>query len=176
MAEFSRGGRATSKIGSDGEAGPAGKAGIAGSIGPQGPPGFDGNPGLKGDKGEPGEAGQDGQDGVAGGPDVTVVASESFPAFSAVTTFGTRANSSNLAHYGKVIGLNAQAAVNGFVVDLQQFRELTNGLWAWSIGDVIFINGTSLSKVPPASGFVQQVGIAKSAAVLVVEFGPPLLL
>jgi hypothetical protein len=172
--EFGRGARTASKIGKDGEVGPKGRTGLRGIIGPGGPQGkagFDGNPGLKGLKGDPGESGAAGA-----GAEISLVAASSFPAFSAVTSAGALANSSNLAHYGKVVGLNALAATLGFVVAVRQIGELTNGAWSWSIGDVIFLNGTTLSKVPPSTGFVQQLGVARSATTIVIEMYPPILL
>jgi hypothetical protein len=54
--------------------------------------------------------------------------------------------------------------------------DITNPGWAWTSGDIIFLNGTSLSTVAPSSGFVQRIGIAKTSQTIVVGLGDPVLL
>ncbi len=164
----------TGTAGAAGTTGPQGPPGPAGQPGARGPQGFQGNPGPSGQNGE---TGADGPPGAAGaGAAITLVAADTIPAFSTVTSGGRLGNSSNLAHFGKIVGPNAIAGVIGFPVDVQQIGELTNPAWTWSIGDVIFLNGTVLSKVPPSTGFSQFIGVARSATIIVVELGVPVLL
>lgn len=104
------------------------------------------------------------------------VVAGNIPAFAAVTSTGLAANSATTAHFGKVIGVTLAAIASGFSGLVQVAGQLTNPAWAWSTGDLIFLNGASLSSSPPGTGFVQPLGTAKSATTIILEIGTPILL
>lgn len=137
-----------------------------------------GDRGEKGNKGDKGAAGIDGPQGLPGaiGGVVSVTASTNIPAFSAITSAGDRADSSNILHFGKIIGITKTIVFSGFIVEICQIGELENLNWAWITGQEIFLNGNSLSSVSPISGFVQRLGIAKNSTTIIVELESPVLL
>lgn len=122
--------------------------------------------------------GPQGPAGESGGgePTIEVVAAEDIPAFSAVTAQGNVGDSSNTAHYGKVVGIAQTDVTSGFIATLVVDTELTNPLWSWSPNTILFLNGTLLSATPPSSGFSQVVAVARNATTIIVRLEPPILL
>lgn len=106
----------------------------------------------------------------------TLVASENIPAFAAVTSQGKQASSNLTAQIGKIIGISIQPIPQGFSGLVQTIGDLTNPLWSWTPGDMLFLNGSTISKIPPNTGFLQILGTAKSSKTIMVELGPPILL
>jgi hypothetical protein len=108
---------------------------------------------------------------------VSITAAENIPAFVAVTSLGRIANSSNpSAGIGRVIGIALAAIALGFSGTVVESGEVVNPLWAWTPGDQIFISGAGLSNSAPGTGFVQQMGTAKSATTIIVDSAQPVLL
>lgn len=105
-----------------------------------------------------------------------MVATVNIPAFAAVISTGKPADSSNMGHFGKVIGMAPAAIANGFSGSIVESGDVTNPAWTWTTGDLIFLNGTSLSTTPPSVGFAQYIAIAKGPTVVVVELGTPMSL
>jgi len=115
--------------------------------------------------------------GGGGGPDtLDVQVAQDTPAYSLVTANGLLADSANIAHYGKVIGMTPIFVANGQIAQLLDDDEVTNGAWAWSPGTKLFLNGTVISATPPSSGFSQMVAVARNANIIIVKLGPPILL
>jgi len=104
------------------------------------------------------------------------VAAENLSAFDIVTVDGFKANSGTPAHLGKVIGITRSAVLTGFVADVIYYGEIVNGSWSWTAGQKLFLNGTSLSTTPPASGFVQMIAVAKNATTITMRVEIPVLL
>jgi hypothetical protein len=154
----------------------AASSGVAVAI--PGRDGIDGRDGVNGRDGMDGKNGIDGKDGADGGSGVgfNLVAAEDLVAFAAVTITGRNANSSNLAHYAKIIGISMAAIASGFAGPVRDMGEITNPAWTWTAGDMIYLNGASLSKIPPTIGFSQRLGLAKGPTIIVVELGEPVLL
>jgi hypothetical protein len=151
---------------SESQIGPTGPAGSAGKTGP---------PGNSGPSGPAGAAGPAGPTGPTGGL-ITLSVFENIPAFSPVISTGFIANSSSLTHIGKVIGVNPIAIANGFSGAVAVSGEVNNPAWVWVAGQVIFLNGSSLSSVAPVSGFSQKIAVAKNSTTVVIELGDPVLL
>lgn len=121
----------------------------------------------------------EGPQGPAGaaGSDIDVLVNDlSIPAGSPITVTGHLANSNNLSHYGKVVGITRTDATLGNIVSVATDTELVNSSWSWFPASVIFLNGTSLSVTPPTSGFSQQLALAKNAETIVVQLEPSVLL
>jgi hypothetical protein len=89
---------------------------------------------------------------------------------------GSVADSSNLAHYGKVSGVSLETILNGFSGAIAVVGEVQNLGWSWSPGDSIFLNGSGLSPIPPAVGFSQKIGTVKNSTTICVELEVPVLL
>lgn len=116
--------------------------------------------------------------GTGGGGEsfVDVLASEDLPAFVAATSDGQRANSGNILQWGKVVGVTQEAVSSGFIAHLVDDDELTNPLWSWSPGQLIFLNGNVLSGTAPSSGWSQQIAIARNNQIIIVKLGEPILI
>jgi hypothetical protein len=107
---------------------------------------------------------------------VEVVATEDLAAYVAVTATGALANSANLAHFGRVIGITSNAISSGFSGLLRDSGEVTNTGWSWTAGTKLFLNGTVLSSTPPTTGFSQLIAIARNSHTVFVQLEPPILL
>lgn len=115
---------------------------------------------------------------AASGSAVTssIVASSPISAFAAVTANGSTADSSNVTHADKVIGVSPTAINTGFSGLIVSFGEIENLSWSWTAGAPIYLNGTSLSMITPSSGFVLQVGKAKTPTIMIVDIDQSILL
>jgi len=107
---------------------------------------------------------------------VSFNATEDIAAFVAVTSTGKLADSGTIAYKNKVIGITKEAVLTGFVGKAVGFGQITNPGWAWTVGDKIFLNGTSLSTTAPSTGFIQIIGTATGATVIDVKIGQSVLL
>lgn len=86
------------------------------------------------------------------------------------------ADGTNQTHAGKVIGLAAAAQLEGVPAAIQLAGEIENPVWHLTPGEVYFlVAGGEISMTPPESGFVQKIGVAKTATVLVISLGEPTL-
>jgi hypothetical protein len=82
------------------------------------------------------------------------------------------ADGTNQTHAGKVIGLTTAAQSEGEPATVQIAGEIENPAWNLTPGGVYFlVAGGEISHSPPESGFVQKIGVAKSATVLVISLG-----
>lgn len=156
-----------------------GKPSATGQTGARGPKGDKGDIGQKGDAGPQGVQGIQGIQGPAGvaASSVKIQAVGNLPPFSVVSSTGRAVDSSNPSQFfGKVVGITTVFTASGFVADVFESGEIINPLWSWTTGDVIFLNGTSLSIVPPISGFCQRVAVASGSQKIIVLLGEPLLL
>lgn len=95
-----------------------------------------------------GERGIQGPAGTAGNT-FSIVAVENITAFAPVTSGGQVADSNNILHYGKYLGLAIAGINSSFSGLIQSFGVLTNSGWSWISGDKIYIVGKILTNVPP---------------------------
>lgn len=109
-------------------------------------------------------------------PVLDIQAAEDIPAYTFITVTGFKADSANIAHYGKVIGIVQLATLTGFIASAVDEGEITNVAWSWSPGAKLFINGVAISATPPSSGFSQMVAVARNATTIIVRIEPPILL
>lgn len=114
--------------------------------------------------------------GASGSDSVNLLATETLPAFVVVTATGARADSSNLAHMRRVLGITRAAIANGFVGSVASDGEVVNPAWAWNRGDVLYLNGTDLSTTPAASGFLQRIAVAQASTIVTMELEPSILI
>lgn len=107
---------------------------------------------------------------------IKVVARESIPRFVAVNSWGERANNQGVRSYGKVLGVTQDTVSIGMEATVVFNGEIINSLWSWAPGSIVFLNGSSLSTIPPLTGFSQKLGIVKNQSTLLVELGEPIML
>jgi len=125
----------------------------------------------------PGPAGPPGPPGAPGTSTIEeVAATENLPAFAVILATGVVANSSNVTHQGRVIGITLEAILSGAVGPFISEGAVENSAWAWMPGDRLFLNGTSISTTPPVTGFSQQVATAETPTTIFFDLGPPVLL
>lgn len=102
-------------------------------------------------------------------------ATEFIPAFSVVTSNGRVADSDDLTHFNRVIGMTIEEVPNGFVGWATVDGEVTNPVWDWAPQSKLFLNGSVLSVASPLIGFSQMVAIARNADTIIMKLGPPIL-
>jgi len=101
---------------------------------------------------------------------------DTITAYDVVTSTGKVADSSTLSHRGKIIGIAKASVSSGFIGVARGIGSITNASWSWTIGDKIFLNGTSLSTTAPSSGFSQFIGTAIASDTIDIQLGIPILL
>jgi len=105
-----------------------------------------------------------------------VVATENITQYKAVTSNGKLADSVNLTHRGKVVGISLQTVLSGISFRVVTEGEIINNTWTWVAGDIIYLNGINLSTIAPSSGFIQKIGKAKNNTTIIVQLGESILL
>jgi len=90
---------------------------------------------------------------------IDVAATQNVAAFKVITSTGENASSANVFHKGIIAGVTLAAINTGFVGKVVTEGLVVNPAWAWNPGDVLYLNGTSISTTPPTSGFRVIVGI-----------------
>lgn len=85
-------------------------------------------------------------------------------------------DSTNAAQAGTVIGISTTAASDGQTVTVQVIGEIDEPTFNFTPGPVYFDDVGRLTQTVPTSGFIQQVAVALSATVVVVQIGPPIVL
>lgn len=94
---------------------------------------------------------------------VSYVSTVAIAKYDPVTSNGQIADSNVIGHRNKLIGLATESVLALYGSTAIAIGEVTNPAWSWTIGDIIFLNGTTLSKVPPVTGtslYSQVVGVA----------------
>jgi len=89
---------------------------------------------------------------------LTIVANEDIPQFQMMTSTGYIADSNNLAHIDRVSGISIKAITNNTSGEVLAYGKITNINWNFTVGSILFLNGTAISQTPPTSGFICQIG------------------
>jgi len=86
------------------------------------------------------------------------------------------ANSTTLAHAGKVVGITTGAVLIGNPATIQASGEL-EGFSGLTINSKVYLqsNGTITSTIP-TTGFIQQVGVALTTTKVLINIQPSLIL
>lgn len=82
-----------------------------------------------------------------------IVSAEDLLRLNIATTDGFKADSANVNHRNKLLGIMTENVDSGFSGTCQTSGELVDSSWNFTPGTVLFLNGTSLSIVPPSTGF-----------------------
>lgn len=104
------------------------------------------------------------------------VAQENIPIFKMVTTDGYRANSNNTSRRASTLGLALVYINTGMTGEIMVNGDVYNPAWSFNRGDIIFLNGTSISTIPPSTGFIQVVAKAIEPNILRIIVELPFLL
>ena len=119
------------------------------------------------------------QAGAAGSPKATrvkVEAVEAVSAFDAVTAGGEVADSANTLHAGRIIGVAVADTAIGFMIKTVNEGEVSNPAWSWTQGNIIFLNGKTLSITPPSTGFRVIIGEAVAPTRICVKVSESIIL
>jgi hypothetical protein len=119
-----------------------------------------------------------------GGPSPTpglitaeITAAMDIPALSLITANGMVADSSNLAHFNKVVGIVMADVLSGAIATAVVEGEVTDLGWTWGGPNyLLFLNGTTLSATPPSSGWSQLIGITRTSQTVFIRLSVPILL
>lgn len=103
-------------------------------------------------------------------------ANETIEAFKAVGYTGHIINSNNINDADKFFGITTTPIASGLGGQIISFGEITNPLWNWNTGDTIFINGTSLSNIPPTVGWLQVIGEAVNSTTIFINSSQSIIL
>lgn len=107
---------------------------------------------------------------------VNIVVSENIAQFELVNGDGSKADSSVANKRNKLVGFAVNNIVSGFAGDVQQVGSIQNGSWAFTQGDIIFLNGTVASASAPGSGFIQKIGVAIASDTIELDINPAILI
>ena len=122
------------------------------------------------------EARQAGGGGSGKAVKLSVIATEDIPAFSVITDTGKVADNTNPFYKNIILGIVPEAISDGFSGKAIIAGLTTNALWAWTRGDILYLNGTTISKTPPTTGFRVMIGQALSATEVDVKITESILL
>lgn len=111
----------------------------------------------------------------SGGELISYLAATSITAFKVVTSTGQIADSDAVLQRNKIIGISTTNVLSGFTGKAKGFGSIINPAWMWSIGDKIYLNGTSLSTTAPSTGYSQLIGTATASDTIDVKLGEPIL-
>lgn len=121
-----------------------------------------------------------GQDGTGtGGSDLdtaAIPATENIASLSLVTINGKTADSSNLTHFNRVVGITMDAVLNTFLATVIVEGEVTDLSWSWTAGQKLFLNGTTLSTTPVTTGFSQLIGLTRNSNTIFIRLEVPIKL
>ena len=84
------------------------------------------------------------------------------------------ADSSNLAHLGKVIGMTNAATSAGNSVKIWPAGKITEPSFNFALGPVYLSTNGLLTQTPPTTGFIQQIGVALSQTTILVQILNPI--
>jgi hypothetical protein len=131
-----------------------------------------GQPAVRGFQGAPGPQGPPG----AGSPTFSLPAPATVSQYAPLISSGSSvavADSSNVAHAGKVVGIAAISANVGDNLDVQFQSTIVNSGWNWDVTKPVYLNGSQLSQTPPTTGFVQIIGVPVTPTTLLIQLQPP---
>jgi hypothetical protein len=96
-------------------------------------------------------------------PEAVVLAATEIAPYLPVLGDGNIADSANIAHINKLVGIARNFMSNNQAGDVQYAGEMINPDWAFVIGDRIYVKGSDISNVVPSlptDAWIQQVGVA----------------
>ncbi len=87
-----------------------------------------------------------------------------------------KASSDSVGDAGSVIGISLNAAIAaGQAVQVATDGEIFEATWAWAAGPVFLGLAGALTQTPPATGILQQIGVASSPTSILIDIQDPTL-
>ena len=125
--------------------------------------------------------GTQGTQGVQGVPGITgnftmISVTENIAIGDVINGDGSKANSSIVGKRDLIIGVAAANIASGSTGQIILIGDLVNPSWAWTSGSILYLNGTVLSTIPPTTGFIQKIAIAKSSTTITIQLNNSILL
>ncbi|MBK8393659.1 MAG: hypothetical protein IPL26_00190 [Leptospiraceae bacterium] len=109
--------------------------------------------------------------------DLKISASENLPILSPVNFNGLLANSDNTDLPNSIcLGITIENILNGNEGKIKTSGIIENSSWNWTVNETIFLNGNTLSQVKPETGFIQKIGIAKTANSILLKISDAIIL
>lgn len=96
-----------------------------------------------------------------------------------VTTTNTvqAANSSNVTHAGRIVGIASATTAESDTVRVQKAGSIICPVWNLTPGNIYYLGaGGDIASTPPTTGFVQKIGVAETSTKLVIQIEPAILL
>lgn len=114
--------------------------------------------------------------GGSGNTFAEIVMNEDIEAFKVVLGNGYKANSNNIGHRNRVVGVTVESINNTFSGNYAYTGTIQNSLWNWIVGEKVFLNGENLSQTAPNTGFVISLGKATKTNEILIEISDSILL
>ena len=103
------------------------------------------------------------------------VSSALIPEFSIVTKTGYLADSANVNHRNIILGVDINGVAISTGSEAIYSGIIENLAWSWS-GDILFLNGMSLSITPPTTGFCCEIAKILSSTSILIDIKKAILL
>jgi hypothetical protein len=82
-----------------------------------------------------------------------------------------------IAHVNAIVGITLSATLTGNTAQVLQIGKVTNNTWSWTPDQPLFVGSNGdMTQTPPATGFVQVVGVAVTATEINFEIKTPVVL
>ena len=85
------------------------------------------------------------------------------------------ADSSDLTHLGKVIGITNATTLQGSLVKIWPAGKITDLSFNFTLGPVYLTTNGFMTQTPPTTGFIQQIGVALSQTTILVQILSPIV-
>lgn len=100
---------------------------------------------------------------------VNFTAAVDLAAYDPVTNNGELADSDNLAHNGRVVGVVKAATFTGAIGLAIIEGTIIDPSWVWAPNTKLFLNGTTLSATAPTTGFSQMLAVARTDMEILIQ-------
>jgi len=123
------------------------------------------------DQGPPGPPGEN--------PSLYIIASTNIGGHRVVKstlTGCTYADSAVLSDLGKILGITSSATEQGNLTKIHTSGEIEESTWNFTTGPVYLGSTGVLTQTLPATGFIQQVGVAISSTKIAIQIHPSIKL
>lgn len=111
-------------------------------------------------------------DGIVDGAEsiiTTIVAREPILKYSVVTISGYKADSSNLEHLNKIVGVAIEDIEKDKSGKVLVSGKVVNTAWDFQPNALLYLNGSEISIIPPIDGFLCQIGKAITTNTILVK-------
>lgn len=107
---------------------------------------------------------------------VEFVAQTNILAFQVVTSDGFLGDSAVTGQRNKIIGISNNNVLTGFTGNAITSGKILNPSWTWTVGDILYLNGTTISTTAPLTGYIQKIGTAIASNIINVDLSIAVLI